>query len=111
MKSKKVPWTKLELKTYILLLCANADSKKSKAEIKLIKSKIDSKTFKKINKEFSKDSEEKRFKKIDDNVQLHDYSNNELQEIRKEMHEIFNSDKDFGMMERNLDKILDNILY
>ncbi len=111
MKSKKESWTKLELKTYILLLCANADSVRSKAEIKLIKSKIDSKTFKKINKEFSRDTEKKRFKKIDDNVQLHDYSNNELKELRMEMHEIFNSDKDFGMMERNLDRILDNILY
>ena len=111
MKSKKEPWTKLELKIYILLLCANADSVRSKAEIKLIKSKIDSKTFKKINKEFSRDTEKKRFKKIDDNVQLHDYSNNELKELRMEMHEIFNSDKDFGMMERNLDRILDNILY
>ncbi len=108
MKSKKEPWTKLELKIYILLLCANADSVRSKAEIKLIKSKIDSKTFKKINKEFSRDTEKKRFKKIDDNVQLHDY---ELKELRMEMHEIFNSDKDFGMMERNLDRILDNILY
>ena len=111
MKSNKEPWSKLELKTYILLLCANVDSKRSKAEIKLIKSKIDSKTFKKINKEFSKDSEKKSFKKIDDNVQLHDFSNMELNQLRKEMHEIFNSDKDFGMMERNLDKILDNILY
>ena len=111
MKSKKEPWTKLELKIYILLLCANADSLRSKAEIKLIKSKIDSKTFKKINKEFSRDTEKKRFKKIDDSVQLQDYSNNELKELRMEMHEIFNSDKDFGMMERNLDRILDNILY
>ena len=111
MKSKKEPWTKLELKIYILLLCTNADSVRSKAEIKLIKYKIDSKTFKKINKECSRDTEKKRLKKIDDSVQLQDYSNNELKELRKEMHEIFNSDKDFGMMERNLDRILDNILY
>ena len=103
MKSNKDPWTKLELKTYILLLCSNADSVRSKAEIKLIKSKIDSKAFKKINKEFSRDTEEESFKKIDDNVQLHDYSNNELKELRMEMHEIFNSDKDYNMMERNLD--------
>ena len=111
MKSKKNPWTKLELKIYILLLCANADSLKSKEEIKLIKSKIDSKTYKKIKKEFSKDTEEKSLKKIDENVQLHEFSHNELDQLRKEMHEIFNSDKNFGAMERNLDRILDNILY
>jgi hypothetical protein len=111
MKSKKIPWNKLELKTYILLLCANIDSARTKQEIKIIKSKIDPKTFKKIKKEFSGDTEEVSLKKIDDNVQLHEYSFNELNELRKEMHEIFNSDKDFDMTERNLDRILDNILY
>jgi hypothetical protein len=111
MKSKKEPWTKLELKTYILLLCSSADSVKSKEEIKLIKSKIDSKTFKKIHKEFKKDKENKSLKKIDATVQLHEYSHNELNELRTEMYEIFNSDKNFSPMERNLDRILDNILY
>lgn len=111
MKSKKKRWTKLELKTYILLLCSNADSEKSKDEIKLIKSKIDPKTFKKIHKEFKKDSENKSLKKIDANVQLHEYSHTEINELKKEMHEIFNSDKNFSTMERNMERILDNMLY
>jgi len=111
MKSKKNPWTKQELKTYILLLCASADSKRSKDETRLIKSKIDSETFKKIKKEFSKDTEEESLKKVDEAIQLHEYSNLELNQLREDMHEIFNSDKDFGLAERNLDRILDNILY
>ena len=56
MTSKSNNWNKQELKIYILLLCANADSVKSKEEIELIKSKTNSETFDKIFKEFSKDT-------------------------------------------------------
>ena len=105
------PWSKKELQTYILLLCANADSEETEEELELIKSKTDSETFIKIHKEFSEDSEEDRFEKIDTNVHIHDYSNMELSDFRKEMYEVFLKDKKFMLMERNLDRILDNILY
>jgi hypothetical protein len=111
MNSKENPWSKKELQIYILLLCANADSEETEEELDLIKSKTDSETFERIHKEFKEDSEDKRFEKIDINVQLHDYSNMELSEFRKEMYEIFLADKRYMLMERNLDRILDNILY
>ena len=111
MKSEQNPWTKSELKTYILLLCANADSTRSNEEIEIIKAKTDIETFNKIYTEFKKDSEDESLQKIDDNVQLHEFSYNELEKIREEMEEIFKSDKDYGMTERNLYRILDNILY
>jgi hypothetical protein len=111
MNSKSNYWTKKELQTYILLLCANADSEETEAEINLIKSKTDADLFDKIYQEFSKDNEDERFEKIDDNIHQHDYSNIELATFRKEMHEIFITDKKYGMMEQNLDRIMDNILY
>ena len=111
MTLKTNPWTKEELQIYILLLCANADSKKSEDEINLIKSKTDSKTFEKIYNEFCNDSEDESFEKIDENVQLHDYSQLELNQLRKDMQEVFFTDNKFSMMESNLNKILDNILY
>lgn len=109
MKANK--WTKKELQIYILLLCANADSIETEEEISLIKSKVDEETFKNIHEEFSGDSEEERFEKIDDNIHYHDYTNMELAQLRKEMYEVFFSDCEFKMMERNLDKIMDNMLY
>lgn len=109
MKANK--WTKTELQIYILLLCANADSAETEEEINLINSKVDEKIFKKIHKEFSEDSEEDRFEKIDDNIQSHEYTTMELAQLRREMYEIFFSDCDFKLMERNLDKIMDNMLY
>lgn len=111
MTSKTNPWTKEELQIYILLLCANADSNQSNEEIKLIKSKTDAKTFDKIYNEFRNDSEDESFDKIDDNVQLHDYSEVELKKLKNDMQEVFFTDKKFSMMEENLNRILDNIIY
>ena len=104
-------WSKEELHTYILLLCANADENESKQELELIKSKTDPKIFDKIYTEFQKDSEDEALEKIDDNVQFHHYSSLELSQIKKDMRQIFMSDKKYNMMEENLDNILDNIIY
>lgn len=104
-------WTKEELKTYILLLCAKADQYESENEIDLIKSKIDNPTFDRVYTEISKDNEEDSLAKIQDNIAWHEYSNMELSKLRKEMHEVFLSDEKFTMMEKNIDRILDNIIY
>lgn len=111
MKSQTNPWSKKELQVYILLLCANADAHETQKERDMIMAKVDANTFEKIYQEFKNDSEEKRLEKIDDAVQLLEYSFKELNDLKREMYEIFFSDCDFSLMERNLEKVLDNILY
>lgn len=111
MKTSKNHWSKTELQIYVLLLCANADSIETEEELNLIKSKTNLKTFLKMYKEFSNDSEDESLEKIQQNVHLHYFSEMELMEFRKEVNSIFFTDKKFTMMERNLDRILDNILY
>jgi len=111
MKNNQLKWSKTELKIYILLLCANADSVQTDEEINLIKTKIDSKKFEKIFKEFSSDTEDESLEKIQDNIGSQEYSNKEIYQLRKDMHEIFYTDKKFKMMERNLDRILENMIY
>lgn len=111
MTSQPTNWTKAELQTYILLLCANADGSVDEKEIDLIKSKSDPDTFERMRKEFEADAEEVSLKKIDDAIQVHHYSEMELAEFRREMYEVFFADCSFERMERNLDRILDNILY
>lgn len=105
------PWSKSELQVYILLLCANADSEETQKERDMIKAKVDASTFERIYQEFKQDNDEMRLDKIDDAVQLLEYSPRELNDLKREMYEIFFSDCDFNLMERNLDRILDNILY
>lgn len=111
MTTKTNKWTKEEFQTYILLLCANADSEQSEEETHLIRSKVSAETYDKIYKEFMLDIEDERIEKVDDNIHLHDYTNIEMAQLRREMYEIFFSDCNFKMMERNLDRIFDNILY
>lgn len=111
MNTKNNMWTKEELHTYILLLCANADGSEGKDELDMIKRKVDEGVFEKIYSEFSSDNEELRLEKINRAVHRFNYSNMELIELRKEMDAIYFADQKFGMMERNLDRILDNIIY
>ncbi len=104
-------WNKRELQTYILLLCANADSEETTEELDLIKTKVDDSTFQKMHQEIKMDSEEISLEKIEDNLEYHEYSGKELAQLRREMRAIYFTDKNFDRMERNLDRILDNILY
>jgi len=111
MKPKNKVWSKTELQVYILLLCANADNKESEKEINMIKLKTDQETFERIYKEFSGDTDDERLDKIDAAIHLHQYSMKEIADFRREMYEIFFSDCNFSLMEKNLDRILDNIIY
>ena len=111
MSTRENDWTKIELQTYILLMCANADKKETKEELQMISDKVGKKTFDKMEKIFHKDSEENQFKKINRNIHQHNYSIKELSAFRREMYEIFFSDCNFSLMEKRLDWTLDNILY
>ena len=104
-------WTKAELHIYILLLCASSDNEQSEEEIELIKSKTDPDTFNRINEEFSKDSEEESLEKIAHKMHYYEYSNQEISELKKEIREVFFIDKNLSILEQNLDRILDNIIY
>lgn len=111
MKSNKTPWSKDELHIYILLLCASADKTQSKEELDFIKSKTTAETFQKMYEEFAQDTEDEGLSKIDENVQLHYLSTEELNQLHIDMRKLFFIDKKFDLMERNLERILSNIIY
>lgn len=111
MKKALTNWTKHELKIYLLCLCANVDNVESVEEIELIKSKTDAATFEKMYSEFKADKEEISFEKIEDTIERLSYENMELITLKKEINEIFYADDKFPQKERNLDNILNNMLY
>lgn len=111
MEVESPNWSRIELKIYILIMCANADGDESEEEIELIKSKTDAKTFEKMYQEFSSDSEDVSLKKIELNVHKHKFENMDLIQIRKEMFEVFFTDCNYSRLEKNLDRIMDNIIY
>lgn len=111
MTTLKKRWTKEELTIYILLTCAGADNQETEEEINMIKEKTDQETFNTIYGEFVNDDEDERLDKIDENIQHHEFAPLELGKLRREMYEIYFSDCEFSRMEKNLDRILDNIIY
>ena len=111
MKNELAQWSKIELKIYILMLCAKIDNEVSEVEINLIKSRVNAETFDSIYKEFCEDDEDTSFEKIEYVIGRHEYSVKELSELKMEVIEVFNSDKNFSNEERYLVKVLDNILY
>lgn len=111
METTPKNWNKEELKVYILLLCANADSVKSEEEMKYIRSRVNDEVFEKMQAEIAADSEDIGLEKIEDHISLHEYSQRELNALHREMREVFYSDKKFSLMEQQLDRILKNMLY
>ena len=107
MNTTKKGWTKEELKVYILMLCAKADQVEDKEELNLIKSKTDTATFSKIYDEFCQDNEDRSLVKIQDAIAQHEYSNKELAALKKEIQQVFSSDKTINIKERNLGWILE----
>lgn len=104
-------WTKSELKTYILLFCANIDDNETKEELDFIKSLTSPADFNKMYKELLTRSEQESLDKIDENIQFHEFTDMELIEFRNDIRQIFNSDNKIHRKEGTLDRILDNILY
>ena len=111
MKTNKTLWSKVELKTYILLLCAKADLVATEKEFNLIKSKSSSDIFEKIYAEFCLDDDNICLEKIQNAVGKHQYSYKELFELKKEIQDVFLSDNKILMKEQYLSRVLDNILY
>ena len=111
MKKNPENWSKEELKTYLLLLCAKADGVIIEEELNMIKSKTAHKNFDEIYHDFLKDDESKSFDKISTAIGHLHYGVMEIVELRQEIFELFMADKKFSPQEIYLDKILDNIIY
>jgi hypothetical protein len=111
MEDQTHHWNKAELEIYILLLCANADLVQTREELQLIKERYDEATFQKMYREFSKDSEEESFRKIEMNISYHELSHKEINDIREQMKKVFSSDQKYSLMEHNMGRILNNMLY
>lgn len=111
MKTEQTPFSKTELKIYILLLCAKADLVETKEELDLIKSKTSSATFEKMYSSFCDETEDESLDRIHEILANHEYSYRELTELKKEVQDVFISDKKVDRKEYNLGQILDNILF
>lgn len=106
----KPNWTKEELKTYVLIYCANADFSESDVELNHIKSKIENGNFDKIHAEFKTDNDYQSIDKIHNSLEDLNFSNEEKKGLLEETKALFMSDEKFDILERNMFKGLSRIL-
>lgn len=95
-------WTKDELKTYLLIYCANADFSESTPEIDMIHTKVPHVDYNKIHEEFQKDNDYKSIQKIQASLEAHGYTINERDQLLQEMKDLFLSDGELDLLEQNL---------
>lgn len=111
MKTEETQWSKEELKTYILILCAKADKVEAEEEIALIKTKTSNEIFDKMHRIFQNDDEDESLEKIENAMERQNYSELEICELKNEIQKIFAADRKIPMAESNLGRILENIIY
>ena len=102
-------WTKEELRTYILIYCANADFIETKRELEFIKSKIQDSDYDKIHTEFEADNDYQSIQKIQSAIQLHGFKMEDTLELFEDMKHLFESDDHFSILEKNVLKGLAHI--
>ena len=103
-------WTKDELIAYILLFAANSDFEESNLERNVIISKVDMQTFSRIHQEFDKDNDYQCIQKIQKNLELHNYSVNDLDTLFSDIKTLFYADGNFDVLERNMFLYLKKVL-
>lgn len=110
MKNDERTWSRAELKTYLLLLCANADFVETPVELRLIGSRVDDKVFDRIYNEFSMDPEGERLEKIETALRHHNLNPAEITSLKGEIQEVFLSNRHISLKEWELNEYLNKLL-
>ncbi len=103
-------WTKEDLKTYLLIYCANADFLEAKVEVDFIKSKANSSNFDLLHATFEKDNDFQSLQKIQKAVANLQYEKEELEDLLQESKALFMCDNHYNTLEKNLFRGLRQLL-
>ncbi len=103
-------WTKEDLKIYMLIYSANADFSESKHEMNFIKDKIQNSNYEKLRDEFEKDNEYQSIQKIQSAIKELGYSKLAINDLLEEIKELFKSDDNYDILEKNLFRGLNKII-
>jgi len=110
MENHNTTWSKKEFKTYLMLLCANADFIESEDEKDIIKSKVNPDILKHIHKEFDADNDYQRLQKIINTSKRFGYSKDKADELLSKLKNLFFKDHNMGILEENMFRALKRLL-
>ena len=95
-------WTFEQLKTYILLYCADADFIQKKSELDFIKAGLQEEVFQVLQNEFEGDNDYQRVQKIQSTWSRLNLTHRDLDAMVLSMKELFQTDGSVDQLERNL---------
>lgn len=106
----KTNWTESEFKAYTFIYCMNSDMKETKEEIELIKKMVGDEIYNKMSVEFKNDSDYESIQKISSTAEDLALTKDQIQLLFQAIKEIFDADKKFSIMERNITLGLKRVL-
>ena len=105
-----INWTKKEFEAYVLLYAAHCNFFEAKEEQDYILSKVDEATFHKIHTEVVVDSDESNLNKIQQYILENKFSQNEKDELIKDIKNVFFADGSVDVIEKKVFSILKKII-
>lgn len=101
MNNAETYWSKDEFMAYVLIFCMKADFHDEESEVFFIKSEVDQEIYNRILKEFLMDNDFTRIQKIESTFQRLEYDQKGKDELIKEINDLFESDGNVDVLERN----------
>ena len=108
--NKTMHWTKNELVAYTLLYAANSNFEEDNKERNLIIEKVDMNTFQKIHDEFDADNDFQSIEKIQAGLKEHNFTQDDVDKLLKDVKTMFFADGEFDVMERIMFRSLNKLL-
>ena len=105
-----INWTKKEFEAYVLLYAAHCNFFEAKEEQEYILSKVDEATFHKIHTEVVVDSDENNLNKIQQYNLENKFSQNEKDELIRDIKNVFFADGSVDVIEKKVFSILKKII-
>lgn len=103
-------WTRDDFLAYVLIYAAKADFAEGPKETEFIRDEVGDETYEAIHSEYEEDTDAERIGKIIDYVQGEEFDKEYANMLFHEITELFMSDGEFSLMEKNLRRALQRII-
>ena len=109
MEAVHLTWSYNEFKAYILIFAAESNQVITKEERDFIETQFDALVIKTVQKEINNDNDFQRIQKIMAYIEQNNLSKTDLDELLKEIYEVFQSDGKYDMVEKGVFQFLEKL--
>ena len=109
MEAMNPTWSYDQFKAYLLIFAAESNQVITKEEKDYIEAQFDSLLIKTVQKEINKDNDFQRIQKIMAYIEQNNLSKTDLDELLKEIYNIYQSDGKFDLIEQGVFQFLEKL--